>query len=670
MLSKVKTVALAILVILPGMALSADVVFFCDPGVQSSVLPKVELSCQFYGLQLQIFPVSRETDQKTVSEFISQSRPEAIIVSARSFAQIPFYRIIEPQKRRDNSPIPILLLDVDPKLDEPLLRELSEGRISGGGSVRAGTTPGRLQLADLESVAGHLNKKAFAISLQYADFLSFDPGSGVRDIIRLAFDNSQSSNSVFAMNLRNGHAYFFLTRFQVTCPLYVQRPSIDEGRILEAIPILMFLRYACRERCWQSPGHFANLTIDDPWLREPYGDLHFTSLLAEMEKANFHTTLAFIPWNYDRSQPAVISIFREHPERFSICIHGNDHDRSEFVDPNSSRHREDDIVQALARMEAFTRLTGISYDPVMVFPHTIANDAETLALLKKHNFLATVNQDNIPLSLPRPRDLIYYLRNVTLDYANFPSVSRAGVNNQSESDIALELFLGNPILLYDHHGLFRKGVDQFSRLAEEINKLEPSIRWTTLGSISRHLYLTRIREDGNYDVLAFCRSIELENQSTSARTYFVHKPESFSFSIRRLAVDGLGVPYEKTSDGIDLILKIPPGDKRLIELEYDNDSPGRSVDIAKTSIRSKILRRLSDFRDIQLSSVPLGRAVIGLFYGSGAYRYARGSVVLLGLAILSIIVVLTWLLFRRRRRIRALRRDEKLSGHPGGLPGR
>ena len=56
------------------------------------------------------------------------------------------------------------------------------------------------------------------------------------------------------------------------------------------------------EAQWHSPGHYANLTIDDPWFAESYGHLTYNGLLGEMEKANFHTTIAFIPWNYDRSE--------------------------------------------------------------------------------------------------------------------------------------------------------------------------------------------------------------------------------------------------------------------------------------------------------------------------------------------------------------------------------
>lgn len=81
-------------------------------------------------------------------------------------------------------------------------------------------------------------------------------------------------------------------------------------------PFVLFLRYAAGNYGWQLDGHYANLTIDDAWLTQPYGHLDYPALLTEMEKHNFHTTIAFIPWNFDRSEPDTVTLFRDHPERF------------------------------------------------------------------------------------------------------------------------------------------------------------------------------------------------------------------------------------------------------------------------------------------------------------------------------------------------------------------
>ena len=47
--------------------------------------------------------------------------------------------------------------------------------------------------------------------------------------------------------------------------------------------LVLFLRHAAGERAWHMPAYYANLTVDDPWLTEPYGGLRYRALLREME---------------------------------------------------------------------------------------------------------------------------------------------------------------------------------------------------------------------------------------------------------------------------------------------------------------------------------------------------------------------------------------------------
>jgi hypothetical protein len=165
------------------------------------------------------------------------------------------------------------------------------------------------------------------------------------------------------------------------------------------------------ERAWHPPGYFANFTVGDTVLKEPYGHLTYEGLLKEMHKTNFHTTIGFIPWNYDCCDDEVASLFRKNPDRFSVCVHGNNHDHYELYKYETAlrdswrakplHDQEEDIVKAVARMERFSELTGVDYDRVMVFPHAIA-PAKTLGLLKKYGFLSTVNVGDVPLGIKVP----------------------------------------------------------------------------------------------------------------------------------------------------------------------------------------------------------------------------------------------------------------------------
>jgi hypothetical protein len=466
---------------------------------------------------------------------------------------------------------------------------------------------------------------------------------------------SERSLPIFTKTMVDGYEVFFLAENQLRKSSlesevsknqdYSETMTNDKANnrydenILQLLPLMMFLRYACGEHCWHPPGHYASFIIDDPWLREPYGHLSYRGLLDQMQTADFQAAIAFIPWNYDRSEPEVVELFRDHPDRFSVCVHGNNHDHYEFYKyetgsgdpwlPKSLDTQEANIKQAIARLEEFKKMTGLPYDPVMVFPHGIA-PAKTLGLLKKYNFLATVNADNVPFGSDRPESLLFSLRPVTLAFENFPSLVRYNVTQKSLVDMAIDSFLGNPILLYEHHQYFADGMDAFNEAAVTINRFEPDTNWENLGYIARHLYLQRIRDDGNFDILAFCRCIELENPTEHAASYFISKEESFSFPIKQVIENGKPCLATKEEGNLGFSITIPAGGSSLIEIEYKNNLYLESIDISKNDARVNRLRKLSDLRDIKLSRNVLGRVIIKLYYDTGMYKIGLKRLAIIG----------------------------------------
>ncbi len=642
---------------LPRAALCIDVLFIDTSKKPSSAFSKVEEACRFYGLDLETISAPGEALSGALLKNVGEGEPEAIIVTAPSLAASGMRDWLYGMRSGPEETLHLLVVDVDSSTDGMILEELSSGAINGCQNI--GRLPGivKYRVTGDKAVAENLSRQEFETKALAVEALIGDPARQSHPLIQISRGHSDPGYPVFNLVADGTREAFFLARFVLEDAPPLLRPGIKNRLLLEMLPILMFLRHACNERCWHSPAHFANLTIDDPWLREPYGDLRLGALLEEMETANFHTTIAFVPWNFDRSEPEAVSLFRSRPDRLSLCLHGNNHDHREFSEFISLRDQEQDIIQGLARMEAFTRLTGVAFDRVMVFPHSIAS-AETLSLLKKHNFLGTVNADNIPAGAPPPRNPLDRLRRVTLDYANFPSMKREQAERETEGEIAFDLFLDNPVLLYSHHDLFRRGADAFNDLAERINRLEPSIRWTGLGTIARSSYLIRKRKDSDYDVLAFSRLIELMNSNDAAANYHVMKPETYSHRILRVTVDGIPYPWDKGPQGIQLTLSVPPQSRRLIELDYENSSDLRFINLEKNDRRIGRLRRISDFRDITLSQNVAGRMIIALYYESGAYRWGIKRLLIAALIATIVIGVIIWLAIRQIRRIR---RKQKLS---------
>ena len=413
----------------------------------------------------------------------------------------------------------------------------------------------------------------------------------------------------------------------------------------------MFLRHAFGEKCWHAPHLYANLTIDDPWLIEPYGYMSYKVLLAEMERSNFHTTVAFIPWNFDRSSTDVIALFLEHPGRFSLSVHGNNHDHREFYG-KSPAQEEENIRQALARMETMRRTTELPFDQVMIFPHGIAS-AGTLGLLKKYNFIATINGNrNIPLGSERPSDPTEEMRAVTLKYMNFPSVLRMGIKDPSTlppSSIAASLFLNGFVLFYGHHDLFKDGVGAFGMVADTVNRIRPDIRWSSLGNFARHLYYERLRDDGDMDVIAYSSEIQLGNDMKRNVVYHVRKEESFTIPIREVLVDGRPYRSKIEGDTIALTVEVPAGRSREIRIVYENDYDPRKVDTSKKGIRVYLLRTFSDFRDLVISQNVIGRQFVKVYYETGYFQHGMPGVVALVLVMVGVPVFGVVLLRKRRK---------------------
>jgi hypothetical protein len=493
------------------------------------------------------------------------------------------------------------------------LRAWSGGAISQVTSISDPVHPTYV-IGRSKGITGQLANTDLPFSGKHVFYFQLDPNGRVQEIMSV-----RSEEGVFPTLIQGTVEN---VKLFMSCSVPASNDVSDDwspGAITrifpEIAPAMIFTRYSAGERGWHSLRHYANLTIDDPWLREPYGYLDYKNLLKEMQEHNFHSTIAFIPWNYDRSQPEVVSLFRSHPERLSICIHGDNHDHKEFSDQRSKSLTDQvaDIKQALARMNKFEALTGISYDKVMVFPHSIGPE-KTLQALKTYNYLATVNAFNVPMDRPNPSLLPFVLRPATLEYSNFASIRRYPVEVPvSTAFLSLNDFLDNPLLFYVHHDFFSNGIDHFNGVADQVNRLQPDTHWASLGEIAKHQYLVKLRDDSGYDVLSFVCDFVVENPSGRNSMFYIQKPETDA-EIRSVKVDGEDYPYQLSDHFLSLNLSIPAGKSRTVLVQYKNDLKLLTTDVSKRSLRVYFLRTASDFRDITLPRNAVGHALIQFYY--------------------------------------------------------
>jgi peptidoglycan/xylan/chitin deacetylase (PgdA/CDA1 family) len=206
----------------------------------------------------------------------------------------------------------------------------------------------------------------------------------------------------------------------------------------------------------------ASIIIDDPLLRGNYGFLNYRKLLDLMDKHNFHTTIAFIPCNYNRTDNKTAALFRERPDRFSLCVHGCDHVKGEFGRTDTN-YLGSLIKLATARMIEHEKRTGIPFDRVMVFPQGVFSN-EALEALKINNYSAAVNTEAMPSTGRRSSDFPFFLRYKLAD---------GGIDRNE------------PTLIVLHHDDFKNGYNKLTNFVDELNRSR-NVKWDSLGNIVRH----------------------------------------------------------------------------------------------------------------------------------------------------------------------------------------
>lgn len=624
---------------------AAQVVYVGKPEAHSFAQQQMETAVSFYGLERKAFLLNGKGDAAAAMEAIQDPTTVAVVLAADVLTELNQKRILAALRRGERRSLPLLISGITAHTRSETLSAWSAGAIEGAHVVRIENGSDAYEIASLKDITRQLSGSKLPIERGETSYLALAP-EGMGDWI-MAAKSDRDTFPVFVRSRVDGQEIFFATARTPIPVTVTPDPYLEPPVFSNLAPMMMFLRYAAGERAWHSAGHYANLTIDDLWLRESYGHVNYGELLKQMEQHNFHTTIAFIPWNFDRSTPDVVSLFGQHPDRFSICVHGNNHYHQEFgsYESNPLHGQIENIKQGLARMGRFSQLTKLPYDPVMVFPHSISQ-APTLAALKRYNFAATANSVNVPNGSKAPPDVEFVLRSVTLAFSNFPSLKRYSAEApMPASQLAIDAFLGSPILFYVHQGFFAAGTDAFSSTADAVNHIQPDTQWQSLGNITRHLYLEKLRDDGNYDVRAYTGTIQLDNPLRHDATFYITKEEDFASPLT-VRVDGRAYPYQKSNAELRVELPVKAGTSREIAVRYENDLNVALVDVAKPSVRINVTRYLSDFRDNALSGTAFGRRFIVL-YSENETNFNRA------LGMLVAVVLITgsaWLIWKGTRR--------------------
>jgi hypothetical protein len=366
------------------------------------------------------------------------------------------------------------------------------------------------------------------------------------------------------------------------------------------IPHAMALRQIFGEECWRPDEPHASIIVDDPLLQRDYGYLNFEFLLRLTQKYNFHTTIAFIPHNYRRNSARIIRMFRENSDRLSICFHGNDHTAAELASTDTA-FLNTMLGIAEERMNAHEQTTGLRCEKVMVFPQGRFS-VEAMEVLKSRNFHAAVNTVHAPVGQQPPLTIADFAQPAVLRYGGFPLFIRTYVKKTQSQDIAFNLFFGRPVLIVEHHDIFRHP-ESLVDVVQKVNSIAPGIFWSNLESAVDNSILRRRAPDETVQVRAYSSNVHTANDSAAVERFSIEwgQPGKYS-AFEQVLRDGVRLPGVDVDDaGIRVSAELAPHTSQTFSVLYRSALATHRDLGFRWNAKAFLRRRLSEVRDNYLS---------------------------------------------------------------------
>lgn len=275
------------------------------------------------------------------------------------------------------------------------------------------------------------------------------------------------------------------------------RERLCGHRSAALLPLVHFLRELTADQNPPAPPLRASFLFDDPNLHWPtYGFVDLPALGKHARRHGYHAALATVPLDGWYAHPRALRALRESNGALSLLIHGNDHYGGELGRPQTPSEALALAAQALRRVAAFERRTGLGIDRVMVPPHERCSRA-MIGALRRCGFEAlTVTQpypwlgdgaDSWLQSPPEAGPLVGWR---PVDNADgLPVLLRHPLAQRSLPEMTLRAFLGQPLILYGHQEDLSEGLDVLAAAAADVEQLGPT-RWCSLGEIAAGVHAT------------------------------------------------------------------------------------------------------------------------------------------------------------------------------------
>jgi hypothetical protein len=195
----------------------------------------------------------------------------------------------------------------------------------------------------------------------------------------------------------------------------------------------------------------------------------------------------------------------------------------------------------------------------------------------------------------------------------FPLFLRRAVNDFQREDVAFNAFFGRPILIEEHHELF-KDPSLFLELVSMINTTVPQVQWCNLQTSLESACLIRQTTDGTSEVRLGARAGRIANPGRSPLRCVAewHSPQLCRSGVSVL-VDGIQCFDTAWNDvAVRASFEVAPGTSRAVAMHYNTTS--RNSFPVKQSFTQKarvyLRRRASELRDNVLSKSPTALSLV------------------------------------------------------------
>jgi hypothetical protein len=360
------------------------------------------------------------------------------------------------------------------------------------------------------------------------------------------------------------------------------REHLCAGRFMALLPLVHFLGVLLGQRGWQHPPLRASFVIDDPNLHWPsYGFLKYRELIDHAARHAYHVGFATVPLDGRLVEPRAAALVRENAAVLSLLMHGNDHTSRELGRLSTDAAAEVAIAQALRRIAALERRSGVRVERVMAPPHGACSEPALRAMFRLGLEAACISRphpwrDGLPALTPlagwHPAEIVG---------GGLPVLPRCRLDSPRE-DLVFRALLGQPLILYGHHGDFSEGLDLFAEAAGYVNELG-EVRWGPLGEIARRNYTTR-QIDEILHVGMYARRIAVQIPD-GVRALHVQVPESAGGTASHRLTHASGAADMTFEAGIGSARLAPIGEHTTIELSLQADRPLEPTELAAPRFR-------------------------------------------------------------------------------------